>query len=382
MALAQVRNKVALILILSRCTMPIRIPFFQTTKIGNAHQTSITATIQSHYEDHTNDSYENAFFYEPGVYTDYMCNLVRDRLRLTVGTETETRSSINSSSDVVSEGDEKSSSITGIGLGDVDDQKKRRRRGRVLLDIGGGTGNFARMLVKDTDIEAVVVDPYLVEETTTVHGNDNNYRGQIRFVKQSAQDFVLTGDTNDQGSGSSSNGGTSVESGKEYNNMPSWRHQDCQVLLKEVCHHFSDSDRKRIFQGFYNGLTTFSAVQDDGTPSVLIITRPQREIDYPLWDQARDVWARNQPSCEQFVEELKLAGFVNIQHSIETYPCEIPLERWQSMIRQRFWSTFSNFTDDDLNEACQKIAETETDRIDKNGVLHFEDRLLFITAEK
>ena len=78
---------------------------------------------------------------------------------------------------------------------------------------------------------------------------------------------------------------------------------------------------------------------------------------------------------------LKAAGFLDIKYQVETYPCEISLSRWQSMVKQRFWSTFSNFSDSELDKACETIAETEG-RVDTNGQLHFEDRLLFITARK
>ena len=76
------------------------------------------------------------------------------------------------------------------------------------------------------------------------------------------------------------------------------------------------------------------------------------------------------------------AGFSNIDHSIEAYPCSIKLDQWQDMIKGRFWSTFSFFTDKELEQACQKIAKAEAHRIDEGGFVHFEDRLLFITASK
>jgi hypothetical protein len=65
---------------------------------------------------------------------------------------------------------------------------------------------------------------------------------------------------------------------------------------------------------------------------------------------------------------------------VEAYPCSIPLERWLGMIKQRFWSTFSSFSDEELELACKLIAETETHRLDKQGRIHFEDRLVFLSA--
>ena len=106
-------------------------------------------------------------------------------------------------------------------------------------------------------------------------------------------------------------------------------------------------------------------------------------MDYPLWEEARTVWKANQPSSQQLQYELKLAGFVNIQESIEPYPCSIPLHKWQTMIQTKFWSTFSNFTNKELVHASTTIIPNEwKHRIDDQGILHFEDRLVFITANK
>jgi hypothetical protein len=276
-------------------------------------------STKSHYEGHSADTYESAFFYEPGAYTEHLKNLVKRSLQLDASS---------------------------------DDSKKER----CLLDIGGGTGNFTRMILEGTNERAIVVDPFLEQESISVVDESESAASakQIRFVKAPAEEFKL--DPTDE--------------------TTWWRRNYHQVLLKEVVHHFQDTDRVSIFKGIFNGLERSDA------PSLLIVTRPKLEIDYPLWDEAREVWAKNQPSLGQFVDELEQAGFSNVQHSIESYPCTVLLERWQSMVKARFWSTFSNFTDEELNEACDRIAESEKERIDKDGLIHFEDRLLFITARK
>jgi hypothetical protein len=48
------------------------------------------------------------------------------------------------------------------------------------------------------------------------------------------------------------------------------------------------------------------------------------------------------------------------------------------MVRNRFWSTFSNFTDEELEAGCATIAEEA--RVDGDGRVHFEERLVFISA--
>jgi hypothetical protein len=269
---------------------------------------------QTHYESHTADSYESAFFYEPGDYMDYLCRLVQERLHLLNTTAVAQR--------------------------------------RVLLDVGGGTGNFTRMIIDDSpNTSAIVVDPYL-EKSADVSSDSKDH---VTFIPASAEVFK-----EDPGS------------------EATWRKHYHQVLMKEVVHHFSDADRVPIFRGLWRGLVPTT---ETGPPSLLIITRPQRDIDYPLWEEARKVWAQHQPSLEQFVDELQQAGFTNVQNSLEAYPCEIRLERWHQMVKARFWSTFANFSDQELEAACKTIDEAEKERI-CDGILHFEDRLLFITAKK
>jgi SAM-dependent methyltransferase len=276
---------------------------------------------KSHYEGHSAETYESAFFYEPGAYTEHLKFLVKRSLQLDVLPDSCTKD-------------------------------------RCLLDIGGGTGNFTRMIVEDApnNVCAIVVDPFLEQQSISVVDESESAASdeRIRFVKAPAEEFKL----------------------KPTDETLWWRQNYQQVLLKEVVHHFKDTDRVPIFKGIFNGLERSDA------PSLLIVTRPKLEIDYPLWDEAREVWAKNQPSLEQFVDELGQAGFSNVQHSVESYPCTILLERWQSMVKARFWSTFSTFTDKELDEACHSIAESEKERIDKDGLVHFEDRLLFITARK
>lgn len=276
--------------------------------------TSSSDVTSSHYQGHSAESYEQAYFYEAGAYQQYLVNLVQSRLDLTTTTS----------------------------------------RDRHILDIGGGTGNFAQALLdssKNNNLQITVVDPFLLDPALVAQKSSP----QLGFVCESAEAF-LTPPSKEE----------------------SWRSNFHQVLMKEVVHHLDD--RVGIFRGMHQDLQVSSS--SSSIPSILIITRPQIDIDYPLWEAARQVWKDNQPSSDELCRELQEAGFVGISSTIEAYPCQISLQRWKSMIQQRFWSTFSNFSDLELQEACQQIALEYRDRIDGNDMLHFEDRLVFITARK
>ena len=286
------------------------------------------STVSNHYESHSkSDSYDDAYFYEPGAYMENLANLVIDRLHL--------------------EG-----------------------RRRCILDIGGGTGTFAQTMTEkdDSGSKIVVVEPFLdpsFEDTAA-----STTRAPVSFVRASAEDFLIPP--------TPENWRTEIID-KQHGGYD-------QILMKEVVHHFKAEDRVGIFRGMREGLRNNG--NDKITPSLLIITRPQIDIDYPLWDQALDVWKKNQPSAEEIEEDLQKAGYTQFGRFVEPIECSITLSRWQSMVKSRCWSTFSNFTDEELEEACAIIAENARNNPKNTGgeteqddvVLRFEDRLIFLEA--
>jgi 2-polyprenyl-3-methyl-5-hydroxy-6-metoxy-1,4-benzoquinol methylase len=290
---------------------------------------SATATTATHYQQHAQaQSYEQAYFYEPGAYTDWLKHAVMESLEL--GPVAAKWS--NSSSD--------------------------RCR---LLDVGGGTGNFTQLLLESNAcLQAVVVDPFLTKEDSTDDNKDDSKVRRLRFVSAPAEAFC-------------------EDSGSE--SPPWWRQADAydRVLLKEVVHHLQG--RIALFRGIRHTLR--APTQTAAPPQLLIVTRPQRDVDYPLWPAACDVWATHQPSVDVLVQELKEAGFTKVVTETQSYPCQISLARWQAMVSQRCWSTFGHFSDAQLREATDKMIPTlHAHRLDAEGDLHFCDRLVLVQAWK
>ncbi|OEU07610.1 hypothetical protein FRACYDRAFT_151255, partial [Fragilariopsis cylindrus CCMP1102] len=341
----------------------------------------------SHYENHSKEeSYEDAYFYEPGEYMEHLINLCRTRLQIQIPISQE-------------KADQKQIRKREREPSDQEEQILIRKR--CILDIGGGTGNFAKELIHQNDnSRIVVIDPFLIGD----NNNTDNYIDYsnpgsdiVSFIKAPAEDFLISQ------SSENLDWRTTIINHK-YDGYD-------QILLKEVIHHFQKKDRVGIFRGMKGGLrkqqqsteelktkstTTDSQSQSQSQyPSILIITRPQIEIDYPLWSDAKEVWKQNQPSIADIQQDLMEAGYTNIKWTVESYPCSITLNRWIEMIQSRFWSTFSNFSDLELEDACNEIsakakkAKTTNgngNNDDNNGnddndiILRFEDRLIFLTA--
>jgi hypothetical protein len=328
-------------------------------------------------------------------------------------------------------------------------QQRSERRRKVLLDVGGGTGNFTRALLTAMNNdnandyvheqwEAIVVDPYLQPNNNNDDDVDGGGGGEsstsstkpssldtdstaasktsggIRFVVASARDFIQTTtsttattteeeeeekcDVAMQNSDSNNNRDDNSNSNNNNNaneNDKFWKSgYDC-VLFKEVIHHIDPMERVAIFTRLkrgtfilspspYPSTTTSSSSSRNSklTTSLLIITRPKHDINYPLWPQAYDIWSTNQPCTQQIVSDLQLAGYNNIAVQIVTYPCTVQLGQWLHMIKNRFWSTFATFTNEELYLGCEYIVKEAAGSSNSStaDVLHFEERLVFITA--
>jgi len=381
--------------------------------------------VASHYATHANKaSYEEAYFYAPGPYMDQLVTLTRASLQMMARKSSSTKNNMNSTAT-------------------NHQQQQQQQRKRCILDIGGGTGNFAYALLQNTNntsntmdttagqtnegeeftstTRIVVIDPFLDPTTILATEKSNHEKAAVSFIKAPAEDFLRTTTTHTSASSSSSSS-VSVSSNQEETPPPpptDWRTtiiDRCydgydQVLLKEVVHHFENvQERIGIFRGIRTGLrrnttntsTTVTAATAVDTmsdpsnttyPALVIITRPQLDIDYPLWDAARTVWQRQQPHIETIRAELASVGYTQIAYRVEAYPCAITLARWQHMIKTRCWSTFAQFTDRELHEACQQLDatykktsssttnKTTNDTKDEEEILlRFEDRLIFLTA--
>jgi len=202
-----------------------------------------------------------------------------------------------------------------------------------FADLGGGTGGFTAALAETARLEAppCVVEPSPLREQAERRG--------LRTSEQDAKSFAKT-------------------------SLPdAWD----AVLLKEVVHHLSLGDFPELSEGLERCLSPGG--------KVVIVTRPVVP-DYPLFGAARVVWRIGQPPAERYGSALSEVG-LEVSLSQHAFPFEIPKEDWFALIRRRFWSTFSHFSDDQLEVGIAELSEAHPEE-----VLRFEERLTFVEAKK
>lgn len=202
-----------------------------------------------------------------------------------------------------------------------------------LADLGGGTGGFTAALAEAAGLTQppVVVEPSPLREQAAERG--------LGVLEQDAAGFAASAED------------------------AAWD----ALLLKEVVHHLSLGEFPELCQGFARGLSSGGRL--------LIVTRPVVP-DYPLFAAARVVWRIGQPPAERYAEPLRAAG-LEVELREEAFAFEIPKEEWFALIRRRFWSTFSHFSDEQL-----EVGIAEIDVAHADSTLRFEERLTFVVATK
>ncbi|MDD2829165.1 MAG: class I SAM-dependent methyltransferase [Sulfuricurvum sp.] len=199
-----------------------------------------------------------------------------------------------------------------------------------LVDIGGGTGTFTQRLAQ----EAGLTKAYCVEPSPKMCCEASLLDG-IEAICTDAEGFIA-------------------------------HHLSyTKMLFKEVIHHLAE--RSHLWEQVYQQLPLQG--------KLLIITRPQ-EVEFPFWQKAKDAFKSHQPPFSLLQKELEHAGFrVNILSDAHTF--QLSKEDWFTMLRYRFMSDLSDFSDEEIDEGIKEI-----DLLYSDAYLEIKDYLLFITATK
>lgn len=136
-----------------------------------------------------------------------------------------------------------------------------------------------------------------------------------------------------------------------------------KVLVKETIHHIEN--RVQLWQGLRRNLC------DNGR--VLVVTRPQT-IQWPLFRAAKEMFARNQPAADCLAVDMEKAGF-SIGIYSESFKLKLPRKKWFEMLRTRFISDLSRFSDEEIEAGVSELTAKYPDE-----TIEIEDSLLFIVG--
>jgi ubiquinone/menaquinone biosynthesis C-methylase UbiE len=199
-----------------------------------------------------------------------------------------------------------------------------------LLDFGAGTGRFTLALYQQAKlVQATAVEP------------------DADMCRQAAQKSEL-----------------SVIQADDASLFSHWQDHNV-VLFKEVIHHLHH--RVEFWKSLHEHLLT--------SGRVLIVTRPQA-TQLALFDAAKQRFAQHQPPVELLTNELTEAGFT-CDVTLRVFPFRISKQRWYTMLRSRFMSDLSAFSDDEVEQGIQQL-----ETLAKGDFIDMHDNLLFIVARK
>jgi ubiquinone/menaquinone biosynthesis C-methylase UbiE len=139
-----------------------------------------------------------------------------------------------------------------------------------------------------------------------------------------------------------------------------------KVLMKEAVHHVSD--RARLFEDLFARLAPGGRL--------LLVHIPPR-IDYPLFRAALErslCWHADPDALAALLEE---AGFA-VERDVFEHRHLLTRETYFGMVRGRYMSLLSSFTDEEVEAGLAEMADTYAGR----DLLVFSDRFDFITGVK
>ena len=206
-----------------------------------------------------------------------------------------------------------------------------------LADIGGGTGRFASLIYEKAKLRQPVT---CVDPSSDMLSQAKEFEG-VEAICCSGVKFALKND------------------GSTYD----------RVLLKEVVHHLTEKDLETLFSCLLHKLSRRG--------KIVICTRPH-EVEYPFFQAAHDVWKRNQSPKEYYVSLLEKTEFRVTSVSVFEYPASVKINWWTDMIKNRFWSTFSEFSDKELLAGINEIYK----QYGSSDSVNFLEKYVLIVAEK
>jgi ubiquinone/menaquinone biosynthesis C-methylase UbiE len=205
----------------------------------------------------------------------------------------------------------------------------RVKHGDRVVDVGCGTGLYARRLAEHTG-SVVCVDP------------------SARMLERIPDDprlVVVQASAEDLASGSTVPPGGRFEA----------------IVVKEAIHHVVD--RGAVIGGLAKLLVPGGRL--------LIVMLPT-SIEYPLFQAAHDRFRELQPDPRAIAAAMGDAG-LTVELSYDDFPLAFPTDRYVAMVRDRYLSLLSMFDDEELAAGMAEIR-----RRYPGEQVEFRDRFAFV----
>ena len=138
------------------------------------------------------------------------------------------------------------------------------------------------------------------------------------------------------------------------------------LLIKEAVHHFTN---------LADDLAALAALVSPGR--YLLIVMLPKTISYPLFREALSRFTELQPDPADVARLLTASG-LTVHRVQQAYHLTIPTHQWVSMIKNRFMSLLSTFTDAELTAGAAEIEQQYGDR----EVVAFNDSFEFLVGQQ
>ncbi|NUM52223.1 MAG: class I SAM-dependent methyltransferase [Candidatus Hydrogenedentes bacterium] len=139
-----------------------------------------------------------------------------------------------------------------------------------------------------------------------------------------------------------------------------------KVLMKESVHHVRD--RVALFENLRRRLSSRGRLLLVGVPP---------EIDYPLFDAALERSVSWHADPETLAGDMQSAGFA-VRTGELTYNHAIPKGTYFEMVRSKYMSLLSTFSDDQIDQGLREMAARYADV----STLRFQDRFRTVLGVK
>lgn len=139
-----------------------------------------------------------------------------------------------------------------------------------------------------------------------------------------------------------------------------------KILMKESVHHVQD--RPALFRNLHARLNP---------GGVLLLVHVPPVIDYPLFEAALERSKTWHADPDELTGQLEAAGFT-VERDAFDYRHVIDKEAYFRMVRNRYMSLLSSFSDEELAAGLREMVETYADR----EMLEFNDHFDYLTAVK